>query len=105
MAIKLPRGARTILLTSVLFGSFASSGFAHNCYNANKPDGAGAVTSLEEVWVNKGGKEVIPGAFVNPSIWGEEGYKDIFIRNYLDKAAKNGSKKNGIQEYEIPEEE
>jgi hypothetical protein len=104
MVKKLPRSGRIILLTSVLLGTFASSTFAHNCYNANKPDGAGAVT-LEDVWVNKGGHLVLPGGFVDPSVFGApEGYKDVFIHNYLGTAAKKGSTENGVQEYVVPEE-
>lgn len=104
MERKLKLVVRTGLLTVVLIGGFASSTFAHYCYNANKPVGAGAITSFDEIKYTKSGKEVLPGAFVNPELFGAgEGMQDIFIHNYLDKAAKNGSPTNGIQEYTFPE--
>lgn len=96
-------GGRVILLTTVLVGGFASSSFAHYCYNANKPNGAGTV-SLSETWVNKNGKFIIPGGFIDPAEFGApEEYKDVFAHAYLDKAAKNGSPTNGVQEYSFPE--
>ncbi|KRF13603.1 hypothetical protein [Paenibacillus sp. Soil787] len=100
---KLPSSTRVIFASVMLFVAFSSSAFAHQCYIANKPDGAGAITSEEQMWVNKGGKDVMQGAFVNPSLWGLEGYQDIFIRGYFDTAAQKGSTTNGVQEYVIPE--
>jgi hypothetical protein len=64
----------------------ASDALAFDCYVANKPAGAGAVTEAEIKSAGNSGQLTAPGAFIDTSVTGLP--VDIFIRGGLAHEAR-----------------
>ena len=106
-----------VVVTVVLLMATSGSALAFQCYNANKPVGAGAFDPETEIYPSgQSGNMHVRGAFVTV---GPEGQQvDIFVRGGEDhelreefgvsglgtlphQARDNGSETNGIQEVDF----
>lgn len=118
------------IAASLLFVGTAGSAFAHFCYNADKPDGAGNHSSVVitltwdgtdyvesdfQVTSNhpgqgNGGPERMTGGWADATIVFEGGgpqdgqfvLDDTNAHVYLQQAGSNGSPDHGIQDYSTP---